>query len=124
MYSEGRDIGDMLASWEKDDAQYRVASGAGLQQPVQVATVMEHAPTAYRDHRKVVPLAKREYYQTLRAFVRDWTLAQKSYDDLGHHKALDTSASMDIRQVRDVKGQVRKGKKGRQGERQRQERQR
>ena len=39
MYSEGRDLGDMLASWEKDVAQFRLAAGADLQQTVQVATV-------------------------------------------------------------------------------------
>ena len=33
---------------EKDVAQYRSASGSALHQPVQVATVMEHAPAVYR----------------------------------------------------------------------------
>ena len=37
MYSEGRDLGDMLASWEKDVAQNRIAASADLQQAVQVA---------------------------------------------------------------------------------------
>ena len=55
MYSEGRDLADMLASWEKDVAQCRIAAGATLQQAAQVATAMEHAPTAYRDLLKVVP---------------------------------------------------------------------
>ena len=81
MCSEGRDLGDMLGSWEKDVAQYRIAAGADLQQAVQVATVIEHAPAAYRDLLKVVPLANRESYQTLRAYVREWTLAQRTYDD-------------------------------------------
>ena len=58
MHSEGRDLGDMLASWEKDVAQYRVAAGTDLQQAVQVATVMEHAPAAYRDLLNVVSLGK------------------------------------------------------------------
>ena len=48
MYGEGRDLGDMLASWEKDVAQYSIAAGADVQQAVQVATVMEHAPAVYR----------------------------------------------------------------------------
>ena len=48
MHSEGRDLGDMLASWKKDVAQYRTAGGADLQHAVQEATVMEHTPTAYR----------------------------------------------------------------------------
>ena len=60
MDSEERDFCDMLASWEKDVAQYRVAAGTDLQQAVQVATVMEHAPAAYRDLLQVVPLANRE----------------------------------------------------------------
>ena len=46
MYCEGRGRGDMLSSWEKDLAQYRAAAGADLQQAVQVATVMEHAPSS------------------------------------------------------------------------------
>ena len=49
MHSEGRDLRDMLACWQKDVVQYRVAAGADLQQTVQVATVIEHAPAAYRD---------------------------------------------------------------------------
>ena len=44
---------------EEEVAQYRVAAGADLQQAVQVATVVEHAPAAYRDLLKVVPLANR-----------------------------------------------------------------
>ena len=35
------DLGDMLASCEKDVAQYRIAAGADLQQAVQVATVVD-----------------------------------------------------------------------------------
>ena len=79
--------------WEKDVAQYRVAAGTDLQQAVQVATVMEHAPAAYRDLLKVVPLANRETYQALRAYVREWTLAQRTYDDLGRHTTPDTSGA-------------------------------
>ena len=96
MHSEGRDLRDMLASWQKDVVQYRVAAGADLQQRVQVATVMEHAPVAYRDLLEVVPLANRETYQPLRAYVREWTLAQRTYDDLGRHTTPDTSAPRDI----------------------------
>ena len=82
MHIEGRDFGDMLASWEKDVAQYRIAAGADLQQAVHVATVMEHAPPAYRDLLPVVPLTNRESHQALRAYVREWTLAQRTHDDL------------------------------------------
>ena len=64
MYSEGRDLGDMLASWEKDVRQYRIAAGADLRHAVQAATVMEHAPTAFFDLLKVVPLANCETHQT------------------------------------------------------------
>ena len=53
----------------EDVAQYTIAAGADFQQAVQVATVVEHAPAAYRDPLKVVPLADRVTYQTLRAFV-------------------------------------------------------
>ena len=60
MYSEGRDLGDMLASWEKNVTPNNIAEGADLHQAAQVATVMEHAPAAYRDLLKVVPLANRE----------------------------------------------------------------
>ena len=67
MHTEGRDLGDRLASWETDVALYRIAAGADLQQAVQVATVMERAPAGHRDLLKVVPLANRECYQTLRA---------------------------------------------------------
>ena len=63
---------------------------ADLQQAVQVATVVERAPAAYRDLLKVVLLANRETDQTLRAHVREWTLAQRTFDDLGRHMAHDT----------------------------------
>ena len=71
---------------------------------------MEHAPAAYRDLLKVVPLANRETHQTLRAYVRGCTLAPGTYDDLGRYMARDTSAPMDIVQVRDVKEKGEKGK--------------
>ena len=71
MHSEGRDLGDMLASWKKDVTQNRVAAGTDLQQAVQVATAMEDAPAAYRDLLKVVSLANREINQALRAYVRE-----------------------------------------------------
>ena len=112
MHSERRDLGDMLASWEKDVAQYRVAAGTDLQQAVQVATVMEHAPAAYCDLLNVVPLANRENYQALRAYVREWTLAQRTCGDHGRHTTPDTSAPMDIGQVKGTKGKGKKGKKG------------
>ena len=112
MHSEGRDLGDMLASWEKDVAQYRIAAGADLQQAVQVPTVMEHAPAAYRDLLKVVPLANRESYQALRAYVRELSLTQRTYDDLGQHTTPDTSAPMDVGQVTGTQGKGKKGKKG------------
>ena len=105
MHSEGRDLGDMLASWEKDVAQYRVAASTDLQQAVQVATVMEHAPAAYRDLLKVVRLSNRETYQALRAYMREWTLAQRTYDDHGRHTTPDTSAPMDIGQVKGDQGE-------------------
>ena len=79
-----------------------------LQQAVQVATVMEHAPEAQRDLLKVVPLANRESYQALRAYVREWTLAQRTCDDRGP----DTSAPMDIGQVKGTKGRARRARKG------------
>ena len=112
MDSEGRDLCHMLASWEKDVAQYRIAAGTDLQQAVQVATVMEHAPAAYRDLLNVVPLANREIYQAVRAYVREWTLAQRTYDDLGRHTTPGTSAPMDIRQVKGTRVKGKKGKKG------------
>ena len=83
-------VSDMLASWEKDVDEYRIAADADLQQAVQVVTVMKHAPAAYRDLLQVVPVASRETHQTLRAYVREWTLAQRTYDDLGRHMAHDT----------------------------------
>ena len=105
MHCEGRDLGDMLASWEEDVAQYRIAADTDLQQAVEVATVMEHAPAAYRDLLKVIPLANRDTYQALRAYVREWTLAQRTYDDLGRHTTPSTSAPMDIGQVKGTRGE-------------------
>ena len=70
-YTEGRDLGDMLASWEKDVARYRIAAGADLQQAARVATAMENASAPHWDLLKVVPLAHRETHQTLRACVRE-----------------------------------------------------
>ena len=60
---------------ERDVAQHRTAAGADLQQAVQVATVTEHAPAAFRDLLKVVTLANRGTHQTLRAHVRSPNLA-------------------------------------------------
>ena len=71
MHSEGRDLGEILASCEKDVTQYRVAAGTALDQAVQVSTVMEHAPAAYRDLLKVVPLANRESSPALRTHERE-----------------------------------------------------
>ena len=112
MHREGRDLGDMLASWEKDVAQYRIAAGTDLQQAVQVAIVMAHAPAADRDLLQAVPLANRETYQALRAYMREWTLAQRTYGGHGRHTTPDTSALMDIGQVKGTKGKGKKGKKG------------
>ena len=72
MHSEGRDLRDIFASCERDVAQHRIATGADFQKPVQVASVVEHAPAAYRDLLKGVPLENRESYQG-RAYVREWT---------------------------------------------------
>ena len=44
--------------------------------------------------------------------VREWTLAQRTNDDLGPHATPDTSAPMDIGQVKDTEGKGKKGKKG------------
>ena len=50
-------------------------------------------------------------YQALPAYVREWTLARRTYDDLGRHTAPDTSAPMDIGQVKGMKGKKKeKGK--------------
>ena len=112
MYSEGRDLGDVLASWEEDVARYRIAAGADVQQQaVQVAIVMEHVPAAYRDLLKVAPWANRETYQTLRACVRQWPLVQRTCDDLGRHMAHDTAAPSDNGQVKGATGTGAKGKK-------------
>ena len=111
IFSDERDLGDMLASWEEDVAPYRIAVGADLQQAVQVATVMEHASAVYRDLLEVVPLTNRESHQVLRAYVREWTLAQRTYDDLGRYTTPDTSAPMDTGQVKGTKGKGKKGKK-------------
>ena len=107
MHSEGRDLGDVLASWVKDVAQYRIAAGANLQQAVQVPRVMEHAPAAYRGLLEVVLF---ETYQILRAYVREWPPAQRTFDYLGRHMARDTSAPMDIVQAKGVKGKGETGK--------------
>ena len=72
---------------------------------------MQHAPAAYRDFLKVVPLAHRESTQTLRAHVREWTVAQRSYDDLRRHMAPDTSSTMYIGQVKGTKGKVKRARK-------------
>ena len=76
MHREGRDLGDMLSSWEKDVAKYRMAAGATLQQIIQVATVLENAPAAHRDLLKMVPLANRESLGGTRLRTRQhrWTL--------------------------------------------------
>ena len=57
---------------------------------------------------KVVPLANRISYGDLRACVREWTLAQRCFDDGAQHMALDSSAPMAIGQVQGAK---EKGKK-------------
>ena len=115
MHAEGKDIFDMLTAWEKDVAQYRMASGSELQQEVQVATVLEHAPATYRDVLKIVPMGARQTYPALRAYLREWCLSQRGYDDLG----MKTGSPMDVGQV---KGKGKEGQ-GRQGQGQGQRRQ-
>ena len=114
MQSENKDIFDMLAAWEKDLAQYRMASGTDLHQTIQVATVMEHAPERYRDLLRMIPLKDRESYAALRAYLREWCLTQRSYDHEGGRAVSNTAstatAGMDIGQVKG-KGKE-KGKKG------------
>ena len=46
--------------------------------------------------------------------VREWTLAQRCFDDGGQHMALDSSAPMDIGQVQGAKekGKKWKGERG------------
>ena len=48
----------------------------------------------------------------LRAYFREWTLAQRTYDDFGRQRNLDTSAPMENGQVKGTKGKGKKGKKG------------
>ena len=99
MYSEGRDLGDMDSFLGERRCAVQDCRRY-LQQAVQVATVMEHAPAALRDLLTVVKLANRESYQALRAYVREWTLAQRTHGDLGLHTTPDTSAPMDVGQVK------------------------
>ena len=108
MYSEGRDFADKLLG-RKTLRSTELPQVQTSSEVVEVATVMEHTPTAYRDLLKVVPLVICESYQALRARVRGWTLAQRTYDDLGRHATPDTSSPMDIGQATGTKG---KGKKG------------
>ena len=98
---------EMHASWEKNVAQYR---GADLRQAVRMATVMENVAAAYCDLLKVVPLANRKSHGDLRACVREWTLAQRCFDDRGQHMALDLSAQVDIGQVPGAKERGKKWK--------------
>ena len=98
MHSGCCDFGNVLAPWEKDVVQYRIAVRADLEQAVKVATVMEHAPATCRAPLKVVHSTNRETHQALRAYVLEWTLAQRSYDDLGR------PGPCDIGQVNGVNG--------------------
>ena len=59
---------------------------------------------------KVVPLTNRKSYGDLRACVREWTLAQRCFDDGGQHMALDSSAPMDIGQEQGAKERGKKWK--------------
>ena len=72
----------------------------------------QHALAAYRDLLNVVPLANRESYQALRAYVREWALTQRTYDDRGRNTTPDTSAPMDFGQVNGTIGKGKKGEKG------------
>ena len=91
--------------WEKMYSEGRDAVKNCRRRRSQVATVMEHAPVAYRGLLKMVPLANR-------AHVRELSLTQRTCDDLGLQVAHDTSAPMDIGQAKGVKGKAKKGKKG------------
>ena len=104
MFSEGRDLGDMLASRERHCPVKNCRMGR--------SPTRDCAPASYRGLSKVCPLAIREIYQTLRAHVRNWTLSQRTYDGLGRHMAHDTSAPMEIGRGRGKKsgGKTGKGK--------------
>ena len=89
-----RVILDRIQGWETHAMtrllQYRIAAGADLQQAVQVETAMEHAPAAYRDLLKVVPMANRESYQGLRVYTEHLTVRTHAhFFSLGTHVRCD-----------------------------------
>ena len=89
-----QELVDLLTSWEKDVARYRMASGKDIGDEVLVATVIEHAPAPYRDLLRMMPQANKATYGALRAYIHEWTMMQRPYDYQGA-----ASPSMDVDQV-------------------------
>ena len=73
MHSEGRDLNELLQAWDRDIAQYRLASNSALADDVMVATLFEHLPGAYTGHAAAGAHGKSRY-------VRERTLLPTGVD--------------------------------------------
>ncbi len=68
----GQDLVEILTALEREIAKYRLASLEDMADSVLVATIMEHAPTAYRGILRMAPPMHRHSFANLRSCLREW----------------------------------------------------
>ena len=83
MTDQGKDLNELLQMWERDLAQYKVATGSDVDGAILVATVLEHLPDKYQPILRQVPMNHRETYDGFRAYLREWIIATRPHDDRG-----------------------------------------
>ena len=59
---QGRDINEIMHMWEKDVAQYKLATAADIDGSILIATVLEHPPEKYQPMLKQVPMTQTGTY--------------------------------------------------------------
>ena len=112
-HGEGKDLIEVLTGWERDVARYRVASGEDITDNVLIATVLEHVPAVYREGLRMIPQHNRDTYASLRSYIREWCVAQRTYDPMGNQAS---SAARPVpMEVDAIKGGKSYGKMGNHG---------
>ena len=102
-HNESKDLIEILMAWERDISRYRIASSEDISENVLVATVLEHAPLMYCDSLRMMPQASRSSYAGLRGYIREWCVAQRTYDARGNQATSASSCGptpMDIGQIK------------------------
>ena len=79
--SSGKDFCDILNKWEIKISEYTQASGDTLSEAVKVATVLEHAPSPYKDLLRAAHESTRKTYPDLKSYIREYQNSGRQYDN-------------------------------------------